>query len=147
MFPFFGPISLEIKKELNNQFSKYFPEIKFNFIFTNQFKIGCFFILKINFLIHCANRFFTNLLVIAARKILIQVALSTFCNKGSMNTLVFQLEPKNPYSVHLFLQYVIINEVATVTLTLITSKYQIPQNFILNFTYQNQFTSIKIIRL
>jgi hypothetical protein len=47
LFPYLGQTtSIELKKDINYVLTKYFPCIKFNFIFNNQFKISSFFQFK-----------------------------------------------------------------------------------------------------
>ena len=41
--PFYGKISYELRKKLNQQLKSLFPAIDFRFIFSNDFKIGSFF--------------------------------------------------------------------------------------------------------
>ena len=45
-FPYFGNQSEKMKKELYSSLNKYFPELKINLVFVNDFKIGSFFRFK-----------------------------------------------------------------------------------------------------
>ena len=65
--PFLGHNSDKFAKEFSPIFTKFFPSVSFRIIFFNNFKIGSFFLTKMNFLKLCKALWFTNLVAWTAR--------------------------------------------------------------------------------
>ena len=63
VFPYFGHQSQKMQEQLSSLFTKYFNDIQFNILLINNFKIGSFFIIKIDFQKICRLLWFINLVV------------------------------------------------------------------------------------
>ena len=64
IFPYFGHQSQKMQEELSSLFIKYFNDIQFNILLINDFKIGSFFIIKIDFQRNCELLWFINLVCV-----------------------------------------------------------------------------------